>query len=81
VDWRHHAACVGYDEDLFFPLGSTEASDAEGDRAKAVCGSCPVRKSCLEWAPEVGVDDGIFGGLTAGERRALKRRTRVTSGA
>ena len=80
MDWRHRAACVGLDQDLFFPLGSAEASDAECDRAKEVCRGCAVRESCLEWALEVGVDDGIFGGLTAGERRTLKRRTRVTSG-
>ena len=37
-----------------------------------------MREPCLEWALEVGVDDGIFGGLTARERRTLKRRSRVS---
>jgi WhiB family redox-sensing transcriptional regulator len=81
VDWRHRAACVGQDGNLFFPLSSTEASDAVRDRAKEVCGGCPVRQPCLDWALEVGVDDGIFGGLTARERRTLKRRSHVTSNA
>ena len=80
MDWRHRAACVGQDGNLFFPLSSTEASDAVRDRAKEVCGGCPVRQPCLDWALEVGVDDGIFGGLTARERRTLKRRSHVTSG-
>jgi WhiB family redox-sensing transcriptional regulator len=79
MDWRHRAACVGHDGNLFFPLSSAEASDAERDQAKEVCGGCPVRESCLEWALELGIDDGIFGGLTARERRTLERRTRVTS--
>ena len=80
VDWRHRAACVGHDGNLSFHSAQLRPSAAECDRAKEVCGGCAVRECCLEWALEVGVDDGIFGGMTARERRTLKRRSRVISG-
>jgi WhiB family redox-sensing transcriptional regulator len=44
------------------------------DDAKAVCRRCPVMAHCLEWAVDAGPVDGIWGGTTEGERRALRRR-------
>lgn len=64
-DWTDLAACVGQDPELWFPLG-------DGAKAKAVCASCPVRADCLRFALDSGLDDGIFGGLDADDRRALK---------
>ncbi len=69
-DWRSRAACRGVDPDLFFPL----PHDGEGvDRAKAVCVVCPVRNQCLDEALR-RIPEGIAGGLTATERRRLRRQ-------
>lgn len=43
------------------------------DTAKAICASCPVWSTCLAWAVQNGQDHGIWGGLTAHERRRLAR--------
>ena len=40
--------------------------------AKAVCATCPVRADCLRFALDAGLDYGIFGGLDAAARQALK---------
>ncbi|MER5686723.1 WhiB family transcriptional regulator [Streptomyces sp. NPDC002205] len=75
-NWRMRAACRDEDPDLFFPVGSTGPALVQTEEAKAVCGRCPVRELCLEWALENGQDSGVWGGLGESERRALKRRTR-----
>ena len=69
--WRDDAACRGADIDLFFPV-----SEDDGGPAKAICATCPVREACLEWAMATHQEDGIFGGMTATERRRLRRRRR-----
>ncbi|MFJ4839619.1 WhiB family transcriptional regulator [Streptomyces sp. NPDC088746] len=73
-NWRTHAACREEDPDLFFPIGSTGPALVQAEEAKAVCGNCPVRGQCLEWALENGQDSGVWGGMDENERRALKRR-------
>jgi len=69
--WRDQAACRGLDTAIFFP-----SSDVEAGAAKAVCATCPVRDSCLEWALGTRQEDGVWGGLTDTERRRLRRRRR-----
>lgn len=75
-DWRNHAACQTVDPELFFPVGKTKPELEHVDRAKEVCGNCPVRSQCLQYALETNQDHGIWGGLTEDERRAMKRRAR-----
>lgn len=46
-------------------------------RAKRICRDCPVVSECLEYALSNNLnetDDGIWGGMTPGERRELKRQ-------
>ena len=74
MDWRHEAACLTEDPELFFPIGNTGPALAQIDEAKAVCNRCEVVDSCLKWALETGQDSGVWGGLSEDERRALKRR-------
>lgn len=67
--WRERAACLGADPYLFFAEGRhAHVDDAE---AKAFCATCPVRNECLADALENREDYGIFGGLTADERKPL----------
>lgn len=59
--------------DLFFPIGSGPAFAAQVAAAKNVCAGCPVVRECLDWALLVGEEHGIWGGLDADERRAMRR--------
>jgi hypothetical protein len=73
----------GLDPDAWFPVSvSVEAARREAARAIAVCTACPVRCACLElslrhWA--IG-QHGVWGGLVAPERVALRRRWLATAG-
>ena len=64
------ALCAQVDPELFFPeLGGTGAA------AKAVCAACPVTALCLAtFGPMVA--EGVVGGLSAQERRELRRAER-----
>lgn len=75
MDWRSKAACLAEDPELFFPIGSSGAAIVQTVRAKQVCASCDVRKTCLEWALTTGQDSGIWGGKSEDERRILRRTT------
>lgn len=74
MDWRHNAACLTEDPELFFPIGNTGPALAQIERAKQVCTRCEVREQCLSWALEAGQDHGVWGGMSEEERRAIKRR-------
>lgn len=66
------ALCAQTDPELFFP-----EKGKDNRRAKQVCAACPVRRQCAEWAlssPEHL--EGIWGGLSVNERKALRRANR-----
>lgn len=74
--WRRLAACKGLDPALFHP----EDGDLAGvEAAREICARCPVRPACLEHALAAREPDGIWGGLTARERRRELRRRRRTA--
>ena len=68
LPWASEAKCLNADPDVFFPEkgGSTR-------EAKRICGECPVRDECLEYALEEDERFGIWGGMSERERRKLKR--------
>ncbi|MET9852815.1 WhiB family transcriptional regulator [Streptomyces sp. NPDC006450] len=72
--WQEDAACRGLGSRLFFyPTGEQRAEREERDAAaKEVCALCPVQRDCLRHALEVGEPFGVWGGLTAQERRGLR---------
>ena len=72
--WRTQAICRDTDPDLFFPIGTTGQALVQIDRAKQVCGECPVQVDCLEYALETNQDSGIWGGTSEEERRHLRRQ-------
>ena len=65
------------DPDEWFPVSTdAEAARREAAGAIAICTACPVRGACLElslrhWA--IG-QHGVWGGLVAADRAALRRR-------
>lgn len=65
-EWMGGALCAETDPDMFFPEkgGNTRPP-------KAVCAACPVREQCLAYALRENITDGIWGGLSPRERRAL----------
>ena len=74
-DWRHRAACLNFDRELFFPIGTTGPALSELAAAQQVCLSCSVREKCLQRAVDQDIEHGVWGGLGQDERRALRRRT------
>ena len=72
--WRDGAICRDTDPELFFPVGTTGQALLQIDRAKQVCGECPVQTDCLQYALETNQDAGIWGGTSEDERRSIRRR-------
>lgn len=66
--WPALGACRQGDPDALFVQGAAQ------NKAKLVCGGCPVRAECLADALDNQVEFGVWGGMTERERRALLRR-------
>ncbi|MFJ2061332.1 WhiB family transcriptional regulator [Streptomyces sp. NPDC087908] len=72
--WMGSALCRGVDADYLFVEGEAQ------NRAKALCAGCTVKSECLVQALDGRIEYGVWGGMTARERRALlKRRPTVQS--
>ncbi len=78
--WQARAACAGLPTDDFFPVGSTGKALDQIERAKAICAVCPVAGQCLDYALDTGQADGVWGGMSADERRAERRRRQRRKG-
>ena len=65
--WMADAVCAQTDPEAFFPEkgGATRP-------AKKLCDACPVRAQCLAYALANNEQWGIWGGLSAHQRQALK---------
>ncbi|GAB3580307.1 hypothetical protein GCM10027445_50400 [Amycolatopsis endophytica] len=75
--WRAQAACRDdRAPQVFFPEQGGRAAKTVA-RAKQRCTGCPVRAECLNYALARREGFGIWGGLTAHERRALLRGRRA----
>jgi WhiB family redox-sensing transcriptional regulator len=66
LPWQARGLCAQTDPEAFFP-----EPGAPNWRAKRVCRSCPVRRECLSFAVDNGEEYGIWGGLSAHERRQV----------
>lgn len=62
-------ACADADPEIFYPRGNGHAQEAI-----EVCGRCPHREPCLEFALETGQGFGVWGGTTAEQRQAMTAR-------
>ena len=71
--WEELANCRGIATDLFFPQRGESP-----EPARTVCHGCTVREECLDTALQRGERFGVWGGLTALERRSVLRRRRRT---
>lgn len=79
--WRKKAACLGSQIDIFYP----ERGGTSIPARRICCGDdqnepCPVRQQCLDWACTFPIEEdkyGIFGGMTAPERRAYRKNNNI----
>jgi WhiB family redox-sensing transcriptional regulator len=74
--WMRDALCAEYPREWWFP-----ERGASTEPAKAICAKCLVRAECLDYA--MGNFEartfGVWGGLSAAERRALPRTAAPSS--
>jgi WhiB family transcriptional regulator, redox-sensing transcriptional regulator len=75
LSWMSRGACRGGDPGLFFPLSESGSSLWQIEQARAICRRCPVLTTCLRYAMDTG-QEGIWGGTTDDERRAIHRSAR-----
>jgi hypothetical protein len=69
-DWGDEAVCASewVDPDWWFAT----ADDPDHAAARTICGSCPVRRSCLAHALATNEPEGIWGGFDETERTWLR---------
>lgn len=72
--WTDDAVCATVDPELFFPTIGGDAGPA-----KKVCAACPVAAQCLREAIDDPSLDGVWGGKTVMDRRALRRPGRAAA--
>ncbi|GAB2964201.1 WhiB family transcriptional regulator [Saccharothrix stipae] len=73
-DWHADGLCNQTDPDAFYPDQAGDSAPA----ARRVCATCPVQPTCLEDALDREGEYGVWGGMTARQRRnllAARRRT------
>jgi WhiB family redox-sensing transcriptional regulator len=70
--WHRRSRCRSEDPDLFFPTGSSAATQRQAERAKQVCRRCAVREPCLAWALEHDLP-GVWGATDDSDRQSLQR--------
>jgi WhiB family redox-sensing transcriptional regulator len=67
--WLLKGACRGHKKPgLWFPERGESTKEA-----KRLCGECPVKQDCLEYAIRGGIHFGIWGGMTEKERLRYRR--------
>lgn len=77
VRWMDHGQCNGNPEwqDLFFADEWTRRRGLPAEvppETQRVCGACPVKGECLDWA--LAHDEyGVWGGTTRQQREAMAR--------
>ncbi len=73
--WNSRGLCYGMDpadaDELFFHAPRAHEAAAE---AKSICGRCPVKKDCFNYALDNDIRHGMWGGLTEIERRPWHAR-------
>lgn len=67
--WFDHADCQGQS-----PLFFTDEYGAYA--ARAICEGCPVRTDCLNYAIAHNITDGVWGGMTAVQRKRYRHDLR-----
>lgn len=78
LDWRKLANCRNEPTDWWYPPPPKRGADfTHLDRAKALCGTCPVRTACLAEATATCEGFGIWGGTSPPARSQLRKRAKA----
>lgn len=75
MSWRERAACLGRHALFYRTFGVAQHSPAV-EEAKRVCRGCDVRDECLVEALRNNERDGVWGGMTARDRRRFVKAAR-----
>lgn len=85
-EWQYQGKCFTEDAptELFYPpagagrngSGRTIARQMYEEARDKYCNHCDVREQCLEYAFEEGIWEGMFGGKSPRQRRAIARGER-----
>lgn len=77
-------ACAGLPPEWWYPYYNADDApktreeaqrqDANIERAKAICRTCPHRLPCLQWGLDHPDETGIWGGVPEGTRRKMRKR-------
>lgn len=70
--WMDAGACAGSNTDQWFPERGEDVRPA-----KALCAVCVVREQCLDFALDLGIKQGVWGGMSERERRKVRRARAV----
>ena len=74
TDWQDIGACRDSAPGLFFPIGTTGPAVAQIAAATAICATCEVQETCLEYALESNQESGVWGGYAEDDRRRLRKK-------
>jgi len=66
-EWHQDAACRGQVVRAWF-----SGAPDNLERARAVCGGCPVREQCYQYAMDDPDLEGVWAGFTAKDRREIR---------
>lgn len=82
--WKLDAACRGKsdlflanNEQLYSRHKVSKFDRMITEKSKAVCSTCPVRITCLEWALSQRIPYYVYGGLSWPERLAVLKNRRI----
>jgi hypothetical protein len=62
-DWAIEARCAESDDPMWITKPTKKTGKHQRVLAERVCGVCPVRRQCLEWALTGGDFEGVAAGL------------------
>ena len=68
--WMSFGLCLGATDLFFAERGESMAE------AKKVCSQCPVKAECLQYAMDLNIKHGVWGGVSERQRRQKRRLTR-----
>jgi WhiB family redox-sensing transcriptional regulator len=71
-EWLEKAECKNVDPEIFFPEQGESLKPA-----RKYCDICMVREECLEYAVVNFIVEGVWGGTSGRQRRALKKQRRM----
>lgn len=73
--WSPCQELTSLDKDMtFFPPESVQRSYHKKRLIEPICTDCPIRRECGEYAIEVGIPHGFWGGMDERERTEVRRR-------